>query len=704
VTATSLVPAQPRHRRRQVVRRRQDIQALRAVAVSLVLLFHLWPARMTGGYVGVDVFFVISGFLITSHLVKSPPRSMRDIGAFWARRIRRLLPAAFAVIAATAVASWAFLPESQWRSLARDAIASAIYVENWNLAGSATDYLAADGASSPFQQFWSLSVEEQFYIVWPLLVAAAVALAARRAASVTWAVGVVVGLVLTASLAASVLITVADPEAAYFVTHTRMWELALGGVLAVATAARPGWFSWPGPVRAAVAWAALAAIGWSAFTLTGSTPFPGTAALVPTLAAVAFIAARSESGAFSPQRISATVPVQYVGDVSYSVYLWHWPIIVILPYVTGQPLSWALKLAIIAVTLVVAGASKRWIEDPPQKSAKFARLPWAAGFAAAGMVGVIALGGAQTAYANAREHQAAADLAAALEAEAACAGAAAMVPGAECAHVPHGAELLTTPAQAAADRPAPYADGCWTSPPFDARNVCTYGDADDPAARIALVGNSHAGHWLPALEELADDYGWQIDTYLVSECFPVDMAQNFAVAGASEGCRAWGRWAVGQTAGAGYDLVVTSARSGPSLTDVAEGDQVATATSGYLDVLSQWTTAGDRVLVLRDTPYGEVVTPDCIAEHITDLSACDGPQDRREVPDPLADAARLLAVDTVQVADLTEFFCRDEQCYSTIGGLIVYFDRSHMTTAFAATLAPFVEPYATELLATETTG
>jgi peptidoglycan/LPS O-acetylase OafA/YrhL len=666
--------------------------------VTLVLLFHLWPARMTGGYVGVDVFFVISGFLITSHLITTPPGSARDVGAFWARRIRRLLPAAFAVIIATAVASWAFLPESQWRSLARDAVASAIYVENWNLAGGATDYLAADSASSPFQQFWSLAVEEQFYIVWPLLIAAAVALAARREASATRAIGALVGVVFVASLGASVLVTASNPEAAYFATHTRMWELALGGVLAVVVTARPGWFAWPDPMRAAVAWAGLAAIAWSAFTFTGATPFPGTAALVPTVAATAFIAARSESGALSPQRITSAVPVQYVGGVSYSVYLWHWPLIVILPYITGRPLSWPLKLAIIAATLVIAGASKKWIEDPPQRSVRFARPAWAAGLAVAGMVGVIALGGAQTALAGARERQAAADLAAALEAQQACAGAATMAPGADCAGTPHGAELLTTPAQAAADLPDPYADGCWTNAPFDDRNVCSYGEQEEPTARIALVGNSHAGHWLPTLQALAEDHGWQIDTYLVSECFPVDMPQNFAVAGASEGCRAWGRWAVDETAGKDYDLVVTSARSGPSLTGVAEADQVSAATTGYLDVLDRWASADVRVLVLRDTPYGEVVTPDCIAANVSDLSACDGPRERREVPDPLADAARVMAVDTVQVADMTPFFCRDGQCFSTVGGLIVYFDRSHMTTAFAETLAPFVEPAVTALL------
>ena len=437
MTATAIAPLPARIR--AVPTKRMDIQALRAVAVVLVLLFHLWPGRMSGGYVGVDVFFVISGFLITSHLIKAPPRSARDVGAFWARRIRRLLPAAFVVIGATAVASWMFLPESQWRSLARDAVASALYVENWNLAGGATDYLAADNAWSPFQQFWSLSVEEQFYIAWPLLIAAAVALASRRGRSSVTAIGITVAVVFATSLSASVILTATDPAAAYFVTHTRMWELALGGLLAVGIAARPKWFAAPSPVRALVAWAALAAIAWSAFTYTGGTPFPGLAALVPTVAAAAFIAARNEAGRWSPHHIARTTPVQFTGDVSYSIYLWHWPIIVILPYVTGQALHWPQKLAVLAVVFPIAWLSKKCIEDPPQRATHLARPAWAAGFAVAGMLAVIVLGGAQIAVAADREQQAATHLAQALN-DPVCTGAAAMAPGANCGG-PHGAAV-----------------------------------------------------------------------------------------------------------------------------------------------------------------------------------------------------------------------------------------------------------------------
>jgi peptidoglycan/LPS O-acetylase OafA/YrhL len=697
-TATTTAPTLSPPERRRTERRRDDIQALRALAVILVVVFHLWPKRMPGGYVGVDVFFVISGFLITSHLIRTPPRSARDVAKFWARRIRRLLPAAFAVIGATAVASWAWLPESQWRSLARDASASALYGENWNLAGGATDYLAAEGAASPYQHFWSLSVEEQFYILWPLLILGVVALSISRARSPIKALGVAIGAVFAASLAASVVVTERDPAAAYFVTHTRMWELALGGLFAVGMAAKPAWFVWPSVTRAAVAWAGLAAIAWSAFALSGATPFPGTAALVPTVAAAAFVAARSETGRWSPGRITRLAPVQFVGDVSYSVYLWHWPIIVILPYATGTALRWPTKIGVLVVTLAIAWASKSWIEDPPQRSARLTRPAWAAGLAVGGMVGVLAVSGVQSMVVGEREHQATTKLANAMEQQGSCAGAGALSPDADCEGGPHGSELLTSPAQAALDRSDLYADGCFSNPPFVDHTTCTYGEQDAPTARIALVGNSHAGHWLPVLQALAEDHGWQITTYVASACVAVDLPQAFKEAGATEGCRTWGRWAIDATIEGDYDVVVTSSRVVRAITGVAPKDTDAAIRRSFTDTLSTWAAADQPVLVLRDTPWSDANVPDCVDQHLDDLSVCDGAEDQRLRRDPMADAALSMDHGSVAVADMTRYLCSEGTCFGTIGGLIAYFDLHHMTVTFARTLAPFVEPYLVRLI------
>ena len=216
---------------------RPEIQGLRALAVVLVVVFHLWPYRLHGGYVGVDVFFVISGDPITSHLAREVEQTGRlRVGRFWARRIRRLLPASLLVLAVSAVTILIWVPQSYWQQFMREIVASAIYVQNWALAADSVDYLAATNVASPAQHFWSLSVEEQFYVAWPLLLVAAVWLAARFGHwSRRSAIIVMLAVIGAASLAYSVIFTTSNPSVAYFSTATRAWEFAAGGPLGISS-------------------------------------------------------------------------------------------------------------------------------------------------------------------------------------------------------------------------------------------------------------------------------------------------------------------------------------------------------------------------------------------------------------------------------------------------------------------------------------
>ncbi|MFM1956961.1 MAG: hypothetical protein RLZ41_360, partial [Actinomycetota bacterium] len=304
-------------------RLRTDIQALRTIAVTLVVLFHLWPNRISGGFIGVDVFFVISGFLITKHILHEVQEQRFSVTSFWARRIKRLLPASFTVLAATAIAIVFLAPVSLWSQWLGEIQSSVFYFQNWNLAGAAVNYLALANQASPVQHFWSLSTEEQFYFFWPLLVAGAL-LATSRAlkssVSSRKALLVLFTAVTVASFAYSVYLTNVDPAVAYFSTPVRAWEFGIGAIAAFLPALERA------SLRNALALTGLMGICASAFLITNKTPFPGLAAIFPTLGTAFVIIAAVEVGVIS--RVMAWRPLQWIGDKSYAIYLWHWPILI----------------------------------------------------------------------------------------------------------------------------------------------------------------------------------------------------------------------------------------------------------------------------------------------------------------------------------------------------------------------------------------
>ncbi|MCZ2261527.1 acyltransferase [Isoptericola sp. QY 916] len=670
---------------------RTDVQGLRALAVSAVLVYHLLPGTVTGGYVGVDVFFVISGFLITSHLLRRPVRGVGDLLEFWARRVRRLIPAATVVLVATLAATLLWLPSTMHARVAREVAAAALYMENWALARSATDYLAAEELASPVQHYWSLSVEEQFYVLWPVLIGLTVWVAVRwrrrgagRPASLSaWLPTAVVGLVVVVSLAWSVHLTATNPSAAYFVTTTRLWELALGGLVAAAVTVRP--WQPPAPVRAAAAWAGLAAVVAAVVLFDGTTPFPGVAAALPTVGTALVIAAAADGARGGPGGLLALRPVQWLGDVSYSVYLWHWPLIVVVPYALGRAMGGVELVAVVVASLVLAALTKRWVEDPLRRQPVLVRRRAATFGLLAVCVGVSAVWGVSAASASdQRVREAVASAPARVADAGACAGAgAARDPSCDVQG------LLTPPEAAAQDKPAVYADDCWNDPPFTTRNSCTYG-SDGAPVRVALLGNSHAGHWAPALEAGEGAGDWQVDTYLQSSCYPVERLLEYDAAGDAQGCLDTTRWAVDSVVDGGYDLVVLSARTNQLLAGVPEPEQAGAAQDAYADTLSTFTDAGIPVLVLRDTPAMPDDVPDCLAAGPVSWDACGAPPSQALEPDPLAAAGRADDSGLVTVREVTDLMCDDEVCHPVVGGVVAYFDHGHLTATFARTLTPEV--------------
>lgn len=341
---------------------RPEIQALRAVAVGAVVLHHGWPAVAPAGYMGVDVFFVVSGFLITGLLLRDVARSGRmHLGDFYLRRARRILPAAIVVLLTVSVATILLVPQRIWGSWFREFIASALYYQNWLLLADSQDPARDDLRSSPVQHFWSLSVEEQFYFAWPLLLVLGLWLATRWRANRVVVLTVVLGSVTAASFVYEVAATAADHNVAYFSTVTRAWEFGVGGLLAL-LAGTP--LAGRERLRSAVSWAGLALIFLPIVLFRETEAFPGLVVTLPVAGTLAVIWAGMPQAAWSPARIAGLRPVQWLGDVSYSLYLWHWPVFMFVPYLTGMPSPAWLMAILVAAAITLAGLSKRYIEDP----------------------------------------------------------------------------------------------------------------------------------------------------------------------------------------------------------------------------------------------------------------------------------------------------------------------------------------------------
>ncbi|MGN6272343.1 MAG: acyltransferase family protein [Protaetiibacter sp.] len=671
---------------------RRDIQYLRALAVGLVVLYHFWPGRITGGFVGVDVFFVISGFLITAHLLSGIERTGRvGVLSFWARRVRRLLPASFATLLVAAVMVLVWLPPSLRGQALREIIASTLYVENWVLAADSIDYLNAANQPSIVQHFWSLSVEEQFYAAWPLLLLAALALAgvlARRPPRAARVVAVALAIVIVSSFIVSIVLTRDEASVAYFATTTRAWEFAAGGLVASAVSLRSG----PRGAIAAPAfrWTArILGIGMvlaAGFLFTGATPFPSWTAALPVVGTALAIWA----GIGTESTRARHDPIEIVGDHSYSIYLWHWPLLIVAPFVLGHALGTIEKLALLVVVFVLAMLSKRWIEDPVRRS-RWLR-PTGRTFVALAATTALLVGGVATAAWAAQQSISPASIATAEQIDAGipCFGSDALA-GEGCTS-PFSADRVDT-AWAKEDRDV-YCIDLATK----AQLACPLGGPEDAEHTMALVGDSHAAS-IGQLVLASLPPGWRLVSYLATGC-PAISLDPVAVVGQKEQqrdeCTDWSRRVLEDIASRDdIDAVLFTNFTSRYTTPEVPASMRLTP-ERIAETWVRLEATGKTVIAVRDVPEttaGDI--PTCIDSSRGAYDPCTTPRADGLPADAFASAA---AIAESAYIDLSDRFCDAELCHATVGDVVVYSDDNHVSRTYARTLRPALREALAEAL------
>jgi peptidoglycan/LPS O-acetylase OafA/YrhL len=664
---------------------RPEVQGLRAFAVLMVVVYHVWLGRVSGG---VDVFLLVSAFLLTTsfaYKVESG-RPVRLL-SYWLHRFKSLLPAAVVVLLAVLAATASLLPRTRWGEVFTQTWSTLFYTQNWTLARESVDYYAANHATaSPLQHFWSLSIQGQVFILWPLVIAGcAVAWRAARRARPQLRFGTVLAIAFAAvfalSLAYSIHITHTDQAWAYFDTGARLWEFALGSLLAVAI---PQAVRLPMALRLVLGWAGLAAMLSCGIVLQVQQEFPGYIALWPTLAAGAIIAAGRTGHRLGADRLLAARPLTRLGDISYALYLWHWPILVIHLAVKQQAEPGFLGgLAVIGLSLVLAWATTKAIETPFHAWQWPTRRRRRLGLVVAVLIGVVAMP-----LSGWEARVAAHETAAGAQAPADNPGARALQPGFEYDGDPD-AVVRPLASQLAAEW-ANFGGECTGGYELSDPRMEYCQMAGDPATAertIIVLGDSHAQHWTSALAEVAEANNWAWVLVNRPACrFGAQTPKHDAA------CNDFNAAATQYVLDHEADAVLTVGTltahyAGPGHDVPAEEERLA---PGYVQGIRPFLEQGKDVVALRDTPRFTFSVPECVDRNGPDADACAAPVDELMAPvSPLrglqarAGAGKLPG--RLGTMDMTDQLCPGGTCSPVIGNVLVYMDESHLTKTFVQT-------------------
>jgi len=635
---------------------RKDIQALRGIAILLVVAYHVRIPGFTGGFVGVDVFFVLSGFLITSILLQEfQSTGTISFLEFYSRRARRLLPAAFFVTASTiAIAAIALSPLEQ-RAMATSAFAAAAYASNIWFAATAADYLREPPDTNPFLHTWSLSVEEQFYLAWPLLLY----LTAKRGGSRRALVPTMFAIVCALSFAAEIWMTNHNQPWAFFGSPTRAWQFGLGGLLA---SLPPSWMPagrWRGPIASVgVLSILLAAVAYNNRTL-----FPGYAALLPTLGALLFISANTSESTSRWEHVFTCRPLEYLGGISYVWYLWHWPVLVLTQAIVPHHLGLGARIVCGLASLVLSSATRRMLEDRIRFSAYLRPRPAFTLLLVAAASLTITGTAVAWRFASDRASQ--------------------------------------TPEQrrftlARSDHPATYSNGCH----LDFREVsspaCEFGTIDG-SGTIVLFGDSHAAQWFPALESVATAKQWELISLTKSGCPSADIVPLDAKLGRPyRECAVWRKGALARIEQFHPSLVIV-ANTGLYIDGIGRHDVTDVTmdlwTAALRRTLVELNDTGIRTVVLHESPLPGFDVPVCLARRswwlgglVTDCRFRRGDAGSASLLAGERNAVRDLK--NVKIVDLSDTICPGLECEPTSKEMVIYSDDHHLTASFSLTLAP----------------
>jgi peptidoglycan/LPS O-acetylase OafA/YrhL len=648
---------------------RPELQGVRALASVLVVVYHVWLDRISGG---VDVFFLVSGFLITGQLYRASLRGRVELRPMWGRMIKRLFPAAMTVLLAVVVASALLLPEDRWFQTIREVFASALFYENWQLAADSVDYFARHNTASVVQHFWSLSIQGQFYLLWPVIFVA-LGLAVRRFGwPLRRTVNVMLVTLFAASLAYSVYLTAADQPLAYFHGLTRVWEFALGGLMAMFLDT----VTLPRRLRVVLGWVGVAGLVLCGIVLRVDTVFPGFIALWPTLSAGLVLVAGQTGSGFGADRWLSSKPLGYLGNISFSLYLWHWPVLVFYLIVREREAVGLLGGAVVlGVSFALSVLTYHFIENPIRLSKIGSVKRWGAyRFALLALAPVLIAAGVWGGYTTAQANYSIA------LGDPDHAGAAAHTPG----FVYRGSSspsVVPPTLKLPEDWAGIEDDQCATSPRDDELKVCTQNPAGPPAKRVVLVGDSHMQQYLAAFLPLVQSEGWQITSMLKGAC-PFSATSDLMPG--DQPCLDWNRAAAAEIVAMDPDAVVTmgSLNVGAGITE--------TTPQGFLDRWARLDRAGIPVVALRDNPRFGFDVAACVAERTPDDPAC--ARDRDDVlPSDASYTTMPNVPGNVSFLDFTDYICGMDVCPATVGNVLVYMDDNHLTATFLTTLSPIVD-------------